>query len=84
MQAKARFLDSKDKILDGKYDEAIAELDETLDHLKQAAKTKGTETSDALLGAMSKIADLQRSLANGQNVSREEMDEAQKDLDSLL
>ncbi len=84
LQAKSRFLDGKAKILDGKYDEAITELDETLDHLKQAAKMKGKETSDALHGAMSKIEDLQRSLADGQAISQEKFEEAQEKLDSLL
>ncbi len=84
LQAKSAFLNSKAKILDGKYDEAITELDETLDYLKHAAKMKGQETSDALHGAISKIGDLQRSLANGQAISQEKFEEAQEKLDSLL
>ncbi len=85
LDAKSRFLDGKAEILEGKYDEAVAELEETLHHLKTAIKRKGKETSQALLdAAMAKIQDLQRSLADGRDVSREEIDDAQKGLDSLL
>ena len=85
LDAKSRFLDGKAEILDGKYDEAVAMLEETLHHLKTAIRRKGKETSRALLAAaMAKIQDLQRSLADGRDVSREEIDDVQKDLDSLL
>lgn len=85
LDAKSRFLDGKAEILEGKYEKAVAELEKTLHHLKTAIKLKGKETSRALLdAAMSKIAALQRSLADGRDVSREEVDDAQKDLDSLL
>ena len=85
LDAKSRFLDGKAEILDGKYDEAVAMLEETLHHLKTAIRRKGKETSRALLAAaMAKIQDLQRSLADGRDVSREAIDDVQKDLDSLL
>ena len=85
LNAKSRFLDGKAEILEGKYDEAVAKLEETLHHLNAAVKRKGQETSRALLAAaMAKIQDLQRALADGRDVSREEIDDAQKDLDSLL
>lgn len=84
LQAKSRFLDGKAKILDGNPDEAIAELEETLDYLKEAAKMKGAETSDALLETMSKIGDLRRSLTDGQAVSQEALEEVQAKLDALL
>lgn len=85
LDAKSRFLDGKAEILAGKYDEAVAMLEETLHHLKTAIRKKGKETSRALLAAaMAKIQDLQRSLADGRDVSREAIDDAQKDLDSLL
>ena len=85
LDAKSRFLDGKAEILEGKYDEAVARLEETLHHLQTAIKRKGKETSRTLLAAaMAKIQDLQRSLADGRDVSREEIDNAQKGLDSLL
>lgn len=84
LQAMSGFLDGKARILDGKPDEAIAELEKTLDYLGQAVKMKGVETSDALLEAMSTIGDLRRSLADGQTVSQEALEEAQEKLEALL
>ena len=84
LQAMSGFLDGKAKILAGKPDEAIVELEETLDYLEEAVKIKGEETSDALLETMSKIGDLRRSLADGQAVSQEALDEAQEKLEALL
>ncbi len=84
LQAMSGFLDGKAKILAGKPDEAIVELEETLDYLEEAVKMKGEETSDALLETMSKIGDLRRSLADGQAVSQEALDEAQEKLEALL
>ena len=84
LQAMSGFLDGKAKILAGKPDEAIAELEETLDYLEEAVKMKGEETSDALLETMSKIGDLRRSLADGQAVSQEALDDAQEKLEALL
>ncbi len=84
VQAMSGFLNGKAKILDGKPEEAVAELEATVDYLEEAVKMKGTETSDALLEAMSKIADLRRSLADGQAVSREALEEAQEKLEALL
>ncbi len=84
LQAMSGFLDGRAKILAGKPDEAIAELDETLDHLEEAVKMEGEETSDALLETISKIGDLRRSLAEGQAVSQEALEEAQEKLEALL
>lgn len=84
LQAMSGFLDGKAKILAGKPDEAVAELEETLDYLEEAVKMKGEETSDALLETMSKIGDLRRSLADGQAVSQEALDDAQEKLEALL
>ena len=84
LQAMSGFLDGKAKILAGKPDEAIVELEETLDYLEEAVKMKGEETSDALLETMSKIGDLRRSLADGQAVSQEALEEAQEKLEALL
>ena len=84
LQAMSGFLDGKAKILAGQPDAAVAELEETLDYLRQAVKMKGAETSDALLEAMSKIGDLRRSLADGQDVSQEALEEAQEKLEALL
>ena len=84
LQAMSEFLNGKARILDGKPDEAIAELEKTLDSLKQAAKMQGVETSDALLGTMSNIEDLQRSLAKGQAVSQAALEKIQEKLEALL
>lgn len=84
VQATSGFLNGRAKILDGKPKEAIAELEKTLDYLEQAVRMKGSETSDALREAMANVADLQRSLAEGQAVSQEKLEAAQEKLDSLL
>ena len=77
-------MDGKAKILDGKPDEAVAELEKTLDYLKEVVKLEREETSDALFETMSKIGDLRRSLADGQAVSREALEDAQAKLEALL
>ena len=84
LQAMSGFLDGRAKILDGKPDEAIAELDETLDHLEEAVKMKGEETSDVLLETISKIGNLRQSLADGQAVSQEALEDVQAKLEALL
>ena len=77
-------MSGKAKILDGKPEKAIGKLEETADYLEEAVKMKGGETSDALLETMSKIEDLRRSLADGQAVSPETLDEVQSKLEALL
>ena len=84
VQATSGFLNGRAKMLAGKQEEAIAELEKTLDHLEQAVRMKGSETSDALREAMAKVADLQRALADGQAVSQEKLEAAQEQLNSLL
>lgn len=84
VQAMSEFLNGRAKILAGKPEEAIAELDETLDYLGEAVKMKGEENSDALHETMSKIGDLRDSLANGQATSQEALEEVQEKLDALL
>ena len=84
LQAMSGFLDGRAKILDGKPDEAIAELDETLDHLEEAVRMKGEETSDVLLETISKIGNLRQSLADGQAVSQEALEDVQAKLENLL
>ena len=84
LQAMSGFLSGRAKILDGKPEEAVADLAETLDYLEEAVKMKGKETPDVLLETMSKIGDLRRSLADGQAVSQEALEEAQEKLEALL
>ncbi len=84
LQAMSEFVDGKAKILDGKPDEAIDEIEETLDYLKEAVKMKGTESSDALIEAMSNIDGLRQSLADGQAVSQEALEDVQAKLEALL
>lgn len=84
LQAMSEFVDGKAKILAGKPDEAIDEIEETLDYLKEALKMKGAESSDALIETMSNIDDLRQSLADGQAVSREALEDVQAKLEALL
>ncbi|MCY3727822.1 MAG: hypothetical protein OXF97_02345 [Nitrospira sp.] len=85
LQAAAGFLNGKSKVLDGNPDEAIAELEKTLDYLEEAIKiSPGRDTSDALLDTMANIRDLRRSLTDGQAVSPDTWEEAQEKLEGLL
>ena len=84
LQASSEFLNGRAKILAGKPEEAVAELDETLDYLEEAVKIKGEETPDALRETMWKIRELRDSLANGQAVSREALEDVQAKLEALL
>ena len=85
LEAKSRFLDSKSEILDGKYGEAAEELGEALKHLKNAVGIQGKKTSQVVIdGLMSKLNDIKQSLASGQDVAQDKIDEAQEELDALI
>ena len=84
LQAMSGFLNGRANILDGKHKEAVADLEETLDYLKEAVKMKGEETSDALRETMVKIQELRDSLANGQATSQGALEEIQDKLNALL
>ncbi|MDE0144972.1 MAG: hypothetical protein OXI53_07965 [Nitrospira sp.] len=85
LQATSGFLSGKSQILNDNTDEAIAELEKTLDYLEEAIKiSPGGDTSDALLDTMANIGDLRRSLADGQAVSLDTWEEAQEKLEALL
>ena len=85
LEAKSRLLDGKSEILDGEYGEAAEELGEALEHLKNAVGIQGKKTSQVVLeGLVSKLNDIKQSLASGQEVSQEKIDEAQQELDALI
>lgn len=84
VQAMSGFLNGRAKILAGKPEEAVAELNESLDYLEEAAKMKGEETLDALRETMWKIRDLRDALANGQDASQEALEDIQEKLNALL
>ncbi len=84
LQATSGFLNGKSKVMNGNPDEAIAELEKTLEYLGEAIKVSGGDTSDALLDTMTNIGDLRRSLTDGQTVSPEIWEEAQEKLEALL
>ena len=85
LQAASEFLNGKSKVLDGNPEEAIAELEKTLDYLEEAIKiSPGGDTSDVLLDTMANIGDLRRSLTDGQAVSLDTWEEAQEKLEALL
>ena len=85
LQAASEFLNGKSKVLDGNPEEAIAELEKTLDYLEEAIKiSPGGDTSDALLDTMTNIGDLRRSLTDGQAASPDTWEEAQEKLEALL
>ncbi len=85
LQATSGFLNGKSKVLAGNPDEAIAELEKTLDYLGEALRiNSGGDASDMLLATMSTIGDLQRSLADGQDVSLDTWEKAQEKLEALL
>jgi len=85
LEAKSRLLEGKAEILDGKYGEAVDELEEALGHLKNAVGIQGKKTSQVVIdGLVAKLNDIKESLADGQEVSQEKINEAQKELDSLI
>ena len=85
LEAKSRLLDGKAEILEGEYDEAVEKMEEALAHLKNAVGIQGEKTSQVVIdGLVSKLNDIKQSLASGQDVSQEKIDEAQKELDSLI
>lgn len=85
LEAKSRFLEGKAEILDGEYGEAAEELEEALSHLKNAMGIQGKKTSQVVIdGLVSKLNDIKESLASGQEVSQEKINEAQKELDALI
>ncbi|MDT7043662.1 hypothetical protein [Candidatus Nitronereus thalassa] len=85
LEAKSRLLDGKAEILDGEYGEAAKALGESLSHLKNAVEIQGKKTSQVVIdGLVDKLNAIKQTLASGQNVSQEKIDEAQKDLDALI
>ena len=84
LQATSGFLNGRAKILDGKPEEAVAELEKTLEYLEEAVKMKGEETAEALRETTSQIRDLRDSLANGQDASQEALEDIQAKLEALL
>ena len=84
LQASSEFLSGRTKILAGKSEEAVAELDKSLDYLEEAVKIKGEETLDALRETIWKIRELRDALANGQGASQEALEDIQEKLDALL
>jgi len=85
LEAKSRLLEGKAEILDGEYGEAADELGEALAHLKNAVEIHGKKSSQVVIdGLMAKLQEIKQSLASGKNVSQEQMDEAQKELDALI
>ncbi len=85
LEAKSRLLEGKSEILDGEYGEAADELGEALEHLQNAIAIQGKKTSQVVIdGLVAKLNYIKKSLAAGQEVSREKMDEAQQELDKLI
>ena len=85
LEAKSRLLDGKSDILDGEYGEAAKALGKSLTHLKNAVEIQGKKTSQVVIdGLVDKLNDIKQTLASGQKVSQEKIDEAQKDLDALI
>ena len=85
LKAKSRLLDGKAEILDGEYGDAAKELGVAVDHLKNAVSIHSKKTSQVVIdGLMAKLQDIKQSLASGQTVSQEKIDEAQKELDELI
>jgi hypothetical protein len=85
LEAKSQFLEGKSEMLDGEYGEAAEELGEALEHLKNAVGIHGKKTSQVMIdGLMAKLNDIKESLADGQKVSQEKIDDAQQELDALI
>ena len=56
-----------------------------MEHLKNAVGIQGKKTSQVVIdGLMSKLNDIKESLAAGQEVSQDKINEAQEELDALI
>jgi len=85
LQAKARLIEGKSKLLDHQYKDAAKELELAFEHLGNAKAAEG----DGHIGKrveelMYEILEAQQRLAKGEGVSRETLDLVQAKLDELL
>lgn len=85
VDAKERLLEARSDLNDKNFGDAAKELAEAVAHLEQAGLTgeEGGKAAKAKTLA-AKIKDVERDLSKGKTVSREQMGEIQKELDSLL
>ena len=84
LQAKARLLQSKIRVLQGQYQQAAEELSQTMAHLKETMALQGEKSVALLRRLMAKIDALQRAVLTGDPAAREQLEEAQHDLDTLI
>jgi hypothetical protein len=85
LEAKARFLDSREAMLEGDYDEAAEELDKALLHVKNAVRFKTDDPQDMVPPELvSQVEDIQETMQSGEEVSRDKLDAAQEKIDRWL
>ena len=85
LEAKARFLESREAMLEGDYDEAGKALDKVLDHVKNAVGVKTDDPLDQVPPELvSQVEDIQESIHSGEEVSRKKLNAAQEKIDRWL
>ena len=85
LEAKARFLESREAMLEGNYDEAAEELDKVLQHVKNAVGVKTGDPQDQVPPELlSQVEDLQEAIHSGEKVSRDKLNAAQEQIDQWL
>ncbi|WP_454064067.1 hypothetical protein [Candidatus Nitrospira salsa] len=85
LQAKARLIEGKSKLLDHQYKDAAKELGLAFEHLGNAKAAEGNgHVGKRVEELMYEILEAQQRLVQGEGVSRETLDLVQAKLDELL
>ena len=85
VDAKERLLEARTDLNEKNFGDAAKELAEAVTHLEQAGLTGEEGGKAAKAKALAaKIKDVEKDLSKGKSVSREKMNEIQKEIDSLL
>ena len=85
VDAKERLLEARTDLNEKNFGDAAKELAEAVTHLEQAGLTGEEGGKAARAKALAaKIKDVEKDLSKGKSVSREKMNEIQKEIDSLL
>ncbi|GJL56382.1 MAG: hypothetical protein NPIRA02_35140 [Nitrospirales bacterium] len=85
LQAKARLIEGKSKLLDHQYTSAAEELGHAFEHLGKAKAAEGDgQVGKRVEELMYEILEAQQRLTKGEGISRDTLDLAQAKLDALL
>ena len=83
LEAKGRMIQGKAHLLEHDYQGAARDLEQALHHLQRAIELD-PGAKERLSALMTKIREAQQRLAQGSGVSRQTLDEAQREVDAFL